>query len=72
MSATVRRPADVEPACFDLINAARYLDVPMLTLRNWLDRGVVPFTPIHIGRKTLLVRAELDQWLAKQIEEASR
>lgn len=58
----------LEPITISLLNAARYLDVPYETFAEWLRRGELQVRTVRMGRKVLVVKADLDAWLAQRIE----
>ncbi len=61
-------PAELEPLTLSIQSAARYLDVPPETFRSWLKRGL--FHRLRIGRRTLVLKRELDEFIRKQEEAA--
>lgn len=54
---------DPEPAAFDAAGAARYLGVGKTTLFAEIKDGRLPAR--KAGRRTLILRGDLDAWLAK-------
>ena len=67
-------PSETDPArrpqpsaLLSLRSAARYLDCPPETIRWWIKEG--RFSKVKIGRRVLLLRAELDRYIDAHTEE---
>jgi excisionase family DNA binding protein len=62
------------PAVMNLAQAAAYLQVSKAHLSNVINgkvRGVSPFRSVRIGRRVLIKREWLDQWLESEQKEVS-
>lgn len=58
----VRAVRDPEPAAFDTLQAARYVGIGKTMLFDEIKAGRIPTR--KIGRRTLILRSDLDAWLA--------
>lgn len=54
--------ADLVPAAFDTLQAARYIGIGKTMLFDEIKAGRIPSR--KIGRRTLILRNDLDAWLA--------
>ena len=52
---------EIDSALLSLPNAARYLDVPVETLRSWIKADWIP--KVKMGRRVHVKRADLDQFI---------
>lgn len=56
----------VERAALGVEEAVRYLGVARATLYRLMDSGTI--RSFHIGRRHLLLKAELDRYIAQQVK----
>ena len=57
-----------EKAALSVEGSCRYLDISRPTLYRLMDSGAIPF--FHIGRRRLLLRTHLDQYVQDRLTEA--
>jgi excisionase family DNA binding protein len=63
------------PAVMNLAQAAAYLQVSKAHLSNVINGkvpGISPFRSVRVGRRVLIKREWLDQWLEAEHNEALR
>jgi excisionase family DNA binding protein len=53
-------------AAFSIEDSCAYIDVSRPTLYRLLDQGVLP--SLHIGRRRLILRRDLDKFLQERLE----
>jgi excisionase family DNA binding protein len=64
-----RRHSDLPPAVLDRHGAANYLSLGLTTLAELTATGSVP--SLRVGRRRLYRVADLDAWLAEQVDGRS-
>ncbi len=58
-----------EKAAFSIEGGCRYLDVSRPTFYRLMDQGLI--SSFHIGRRRLVLRADLDRFIQERLAEAA-
>jgi excisionase family DNA binding protein len=58
---------DIEKVCFNTKEAAKYLGLGITKTQEYIRAGIIP--SIHIGRRYLIPKAVLDEWIKKSINK---